>query len=100
MPSNEVMVSAASAWEVATKRQLGRLPSAGPIVAASATHVATLHSEELPVRSNHALLAGSFVTEHRDPFDRMLGVQALIEGIPLLTDDAVFAGVAHIATIW
>ena len=71
-PTNVVLVSAASAWEIATKHRLGKLPGAGPIVAGFVAHLATLRAEELPVRSIHALQAGSFVVEHRDPFDRML----------------------------
>jgi PIN domain nuclease of toxin-antitoxin system len=99
-PSNVIVVSAASAWEIATKHRLGRLPGAGPIVAGFHAHLATLRAEELPVRSIHALRAGSFVVRHRDPFDRMLAAQAMLEGVPLLTDDPAFAAFPGLETLW
>src|ERR1700737_3039178 len=99
-PTNVVIVSAASAWEIATKHRLGRLAGAGPIVAGFAAHLATLRAEELPIRSNHALLAGSFGVEHRDPFDRMLAAQAVVEGIPLLTNDSAFAAFPALKVLW
>jgi len=99
-PTNEVVVSAASAWEIATKFRLGRLPGAGPIVAGFAAHLATLRAEDLPIRSIHALRAGSFVLEHRDPFDRMLAAQAMLEGVPLLTDDPAFSAFPELETLW
>jgi PIN domain nuclease of toxin-antitoxin system len=99
-PDTELLVSAASAWEIATKQRLGKLPSAGPIVGAYAAHLATLRAEELPVTSIHALRAGRFAVSHRDPFDRMLAAQALIEGLVLLSDDPVFAAFSGLETIW
>jgi len=99
-PTNEVLVSAASAWEIATKFRLGRLPGAGPIVVGFAAHLATLRAEELPIRFIHALRAGSFQQEHRDPFDRMLAAQAVVEGIPLLTDDQAFLTFPELKTLW
>jgi len=99
-PTNVVLVSAASAWEIATKHRLGKLPGAGPIVVGFTAHLATLRAEELPVRSVHALRAGSFVTEHRDPFDRMLAAQAVVEGVPLLTNDPAFAAFVELETVW
>jgi PIN domain nuclease of toxin-antitoxin system len=99
-PTNEVVVSAASAWEIATKFRLGRLPGAEPIVAGFAAHLSTLRAEELPIRSIHALRAGSFMLDHRDPFDRMLAAQAMVEGVPLLTDDPAFAAFPELETLW
>jgi PIN domain nuclease of toxin-antitoxin system len=63
---NLVLVSAASAWEIATKYRLGRLPGSGPLIAGYAAHLAILRAEELPIRSAHALKAGTLSTEHRD----------------------------------
>jgi PIN domain nuclease of toxin-antitoxin system len=99
-PTNDVLVSAASAWEIATKYRLGRLRGAGPIVAGFAAHLAMLRAEELPVRSIHALAAGNFAVEHRDPFDRMLAAQAQVEGVPLLTDDPAFSAFPVLRTLW
>ena len=77
-----------------------RPPSAGPILAAFEVHVATLRAEELPVHSRHALKAGSFQIEHRDPFDRVLAAQAILEGVPLLTNDSAFSVFTDLETRW
>ena len=45
-------------------------------------------------------MAGSFAVDHRDPFDRMLAAQALIEGMPLVTDDRAFRLFADLQTLW
>ena len=98
--ANVVLVSPASAWEIATKLRLGKLDGARRIVAAYAAHLATLRATELPIRTGHALTAGSLVSDHRDPFDRMLAAQAIDEGVPLLTDDPAFRSFADLETIW
>jgi len=98
--STAVLVSAASAWEIATKLRLGKLPGAEPIVAGYAAHLRTLRAEELLITSEHALMAGGFELDHRDPFDRMLAAQALVEGVPLLTDDRAFRLFVDLTIIW
>jgi PIN domain nuclease of toxin-antitoxin system len=85
--SNEVLVSAASAWEVATKHRLGRLPAGERIVQNWSTILSELRATDLPVMSAHGLMAGGFTVEHGDPFDRMLAAQAMIEGARLVTAD-------------
>jgi PIN domain nuclease of toxin-antitoxin system len=89
-PANALLVSAASAWEIASKHRLGRLPEAEAVVRGFQRHLTTLQAVELRISVEHALLAGSLPGEHRDPFDRMLAAQALIEGVPLLTVDPIF----------
>ena len=96
----EVLVSAASAWEIATKYRLGKLPGAERIVTGYVAHLATLGARELPVVSAHALAAGLFAVEHRDPFDRMLAAQAIAEGVPLVTADPVMALFPGLLTRW
>jgi PIN domain nuclease of toxin-antitoxin system len=54
---------------------------------------------ELPVSSQHGLAAGRFVSSHKDPFDRLLAAQSLLEDVPLLTADPAFASFG-ISTIW
>lgn len=88
---NEILISAASAWEIATKHRLGRLASGGHIVADWAGALAELRASDVAVTSEHGLLAGGFAAEHRDPFDRMLAAQAIIEGARLVTTDRVMA---------
>ena len=99
-PANVLLVSAVSAWEIATKYRLGKLSQAGPILAGYASHLEVLRAEELPMNSAHALKAGEFATAHRDPFDRMLAAQAIIEGLPLVTDDPAFDCFADLQTVW
>jgi PIN domain nuclease of toxin-antitoxin system len=98
-PDNVVLVSSASAWEIAIKYRLGRLPEAEPVVRAYTKHLDTLRATELAINSEHALLAGSLRVPHRDPFDRMLAAQAVIEGVPLMTNDAAFRAV-RVARLW
>ena len=94
-----VLVSAVSAWEVATKHRLGQLPDASSVVSGYGDHLRRLGVEELPVTSPHALTAGSFEIEHRDPFDRVLAAQALHEGVQLATSDPAFAAFPC-AVVW
>ena len=96
----ELFVSAASAWEVATKHRVGKLPEGEPLVAAWSTHLARLGAREVPVSAAHGLLAGRLDWTHRDPFDRMLAAQAVLEGLPLVTGDRAFAGLPGITVIW
>ena len=88
--SNTLLVSAASAWEIATKSRLGKLDEAEEIVAHYADHLRTLDAQEVPITSEHALAAGLFDAAHRDPFDRMIAAQAHFLGIPVVTKDPAF----------
>jgi PIN domain nuclease of toxin-antitoxin system len=89
--NNQVLVSAASAWEIATKHRLGKLPHADQAVARFAELVAADGFEHLPVNYLHSLKAGGYPGEHRDPFDRVLAAQAELENALLVTLDPVFA---------
>lgn len=82
------LASAASAWEIATKCRLGKLPGSRAVVADYAGAMHGLQATPLPVTAEHALKAGSWDVEHRDPFDRMLAAQAIFEDLPLATTDA------------
>ncbi len=97
--ANTLLVSSASAWEIATKHRLGRLVGAEAVVAGYRRNLQRLGGLELPISSEHALRAGAFTVAHRDPFDRMLAAQAQIEGVPLLTEDRAFAAF-DVTCIW
>lgn len=84
---NEILVSAASAWEIATKHRLGKLPEAGGAISSFDALVAADRFDHLPVNRLHGLAAGGYAVDHRDPFDRMLAAQAKIEGLTLVTND-------------
>lgn len=94
-----VLVSAASAWEIATKVRIGKLPDADVVASDVSAAIAGQGFEELPVRVLHAQRAGELPGPHRDPLDRMLAAQAQIEGVPIVSADAVFDtfGVKRIA---
>ncbi|MEM9606926.1 MAG: type II toxin-antitoxin system VapC family toxin [Actinomycetota bacterium] len=99
-PTNVVLVSAASAWELSTKFRLGRFPEAEPLVAQYQLVVEQLRAENLPIEAAHALRAGSLVWSHRDPFDRMLAAQALLSDAVLVTRDRAFAELGGLRLVW
>jgi len=87
---NDIVVSAASAWEIATKFRIGTLADAGSVAHDVA---ATLISEgfgELPISVRHAQRAGDLGGRHKDPFDRMLIAQALMENLMLVSNERAF----------
>lgn len=90
-PANELHVSAASAWEIATKEAAGRLrlPASAQDWLSDARHLADV--ELLPMTFLHAIRAGALPPLHRDPFDRMLVAQAQLEDLTLLTADPKIA---------
>lgn len=85
--SNTILVSSASAWEIATKHRLGRLPEASVLVQDMAGWFERAGLVELPMTIAHAQRAGSLHQPHRDPFDRMLAAQSLLENVPILGRD-------------
>ncbi|TLD43905.1 MAG: hypothetical protein FAZ92_03839 [Accumulibacter sp.] len=97
--ANTVLVSAASAWEIATKHRLGKLSLAGEAVARFNELVELDAFQHLPVTYLHALWAGAQAAEHRDPFDRMLAAQSELEGVPLISCDTAFASF-RVQTVW
>lgn len=88
--TDSVFVSAASAWEIATKFRLGKLPGAAVIVDDIAGAVASQAFDGLPVTLAHAQRAGTLPGGHRDPFDRMLTAQAQAEDLALITNEKLF----------
>ena len=98
--SNDLVVSAASAWEIATKHRLGKLGQADGLVAAYPSHLSRLGARELPITGAHALLAGGLAWDHRDPFDRMIAAQAMLEGLPVVTGDEALRALDGLATCW
>ena len=88
----EVLVSAASAWELAMKVRLGKLPEAAPLTHRFAESLAEQDFKPLPIGLEHGRLGGLLPGPHRDPFDRILAAQALLENLPLVTADPAFAG--------
>ena len=89
-PENELLFSAASIWDVAIKRGLGRSDfQADPRVLRRG--LLDNGYSELPILSDHVVAIDSLPNMHNDPFDRLLVTQATVEGITLLTADSVVA---------
>jgi PIN domain nuclease of toxin-antitoxin system len=84
-PDHEVVVSAASIWEAAIKRALGKLRFETPGLSDALTRGSI---RVLPITAEHALAAGDLPRHHDDPFDRMLVAQAMAEGLTLITRNA------------
>jgi len=87
---NAVVVSAASAWEIATKVRIGKLPGAIDVAADIPGCLAHQQFQSLDITVLHAQRAGRLPGDHRDPFDRMLIAQAQIEDLPIVTNDEIF----------
>ncbi len=87
-PSTELIVSAASAWEIATKYRLKRLPDAKPILTDFDEVIRRLDAKMMAISHTHALHSGGYLQDHADPFDRILAAQSELERIPLVSRDA------------
>jgi PIN domain nuclease of toxin-antitoxin system len=98
-PDEDVFVSAASAWEIATKTRLGKLSAPKALLADFAGAVETLGFLPLPIGLRHGQEAGQLPGAHRDPFDRMLAAQSRVERLTLVSADPAFRDLGVIA-VW
>jgi PIN domain nuclease of toxin-antitoxin system len=89
-PENQLLLSAASSWEIAIKYALGKLPLPVPPLNYVLSRMETSGTSPLAIQHSHALQAGSLPRHHADPFDRLLIAQAQLEGVPILTSDRQF----------
>lgn len=89
-PGNDRLISAATVWEIAIKVGKGRLPLSKPFRVWMDTAIADLGLTLLPITLEHAGRQSVLPGHHRDPFDRLLISQALVEGIPIVGGDAIF----------
>ena len=90
-PANAIFVSAASAWEFATRLRIGKWQSVADIVANLPRYLEESDFIELPIRADHARMAGIMDNPHRDPFDRMIVAQARIEDMIVVSGDPALA---------
>jgi len=88
--ANIILVSAASAMEIATKFRIGKLPGAGLLTRNFEAILADQGFTELPISVSHARIAGTLTIDHKDPFDRFLIAQAQIEGVILISNEVLF----------
>jgi len=85
--ANVALVSAASAWEISTKHRIGKLPGAARLAADFDAVIAGRQFTTLPISTQHGRLAGAFSAEHKDPFDRMIAAQGLLEAAIIVSND-------------
>jgi PIN domain nuclease of toxin-antitoxin system len=89
-PEHQLFLSAASAWEIAFKYALGKLPLPLPPLEYVLGRMETSGTAPLPIQHSHALQAGGLPLHHADPFDRLLIAQAQLERLTILTADQQF----------
>ena len=99
-PATAVVVSAATAWEIGTTFRRGKLDGAQAVVHGYHDHLRRLRARELPITERHALTAGSMTWDHRDPFDRLIAAQCMIESLALCTGDAALRAFPGLRVIW
>lgn len=87
---NTIFVSAASAWEIATKVHLGKLPTAADLTTDFAGYLQRERFQILAISGEHAIRAGLLPGPHKDPFDRMLIAQAQAENMPIVSNESLF----------
>jgi len=88
---NELLLSAASIWEILVKVQIGKLLLPLPAGSYMRRQLAANQVQVLPVRFEHVLRLEQLPLHHRDPFDRILVAQALEEKLPIVSCDPWFA---------
>lgn len=89
-PDNQIFVSSVTAWEIATKYRIGKIPEAKELIESYSKILQKARFNELNVTTLHSLRSGLLPIIHRDPFDRMLMAQAELENLPIITHDSAF----------
>lgn len=97
---HHLVASAATGYELAYKHRLGRLPELDTLLLGYSRHVGELCNEELSVTGAHALTAGQLEWAHRDPFDRLLASQAIVESMVIITADRAFHEFPLVEALW
>jgi PIN domain nuclease of toxin-antitoxin system len=88
-PANDVLISAASYWEIAIKISLGKYHLPGSFEAWMQHQIQVNEFEILPITISHAALLSTLPFHHKDPFDRLLIAQALVENLSIISMDKV-----------
>lgn len=99
-PENVLCASAVTAFELSYKHRLGQLPGIEALFVGYRRHVLELVSEEIPITGVHALEAARLDWPHRDPFDRMIAAQAIVDGLAVITADEALHEFEPLATVW
>ena len=99
-PGNTLLVSAATAWEMAIKHRAGRWPEAEILLAQHDDLTIRLGAQTLEITAAAAVRAGGLDWAHGDPFDRMLAAQSLLHHAVLVTRDPVFSELKGLSLLW
>jgi PIN domain nuclease of toxin-antitoxin system len=86
-----LFLSIVSPWEIQIKQQLGKLELESPLADMLDAHLGSRSIQLLPIELSHIERLGTLEQHHRDPFDRMLIAQALVEGLSIISADSAFA---------
>src|SRR5436190_22312000 len=87
---NVLFLSTASLWEMGIKTSIGKLTLPGPFGSVVRPCLTTANIQVLAIKLEHVEAVASLPFHHKDPFDRMLAVQCLVEGMPVLSADTIF----------
>jgi PIN domain nuclease of toxin-antitoxin system len=87
---NDLMLSAASSWEIVIKHALGKLRLPEPPDRFIPSRLQAFRTGALSIEHQHVLRVGALPSHHRDPFDRLLVAQAQVERMPIVTADPIF----------
>ena len=96
---NTLYLSAASGWEIAIKARLGKLRLPDDVRGYVSEQISINAIQVLPIEMSHALQVYTLPDHHRDPFDRILVAQSLVEQLPILTIDPLIAQYP-VGTVW
>jgi PIN domain nuclease of toxin-antitoxin system len=94
-----IFVSAASVWEITTKHRLGKLPGASAVIGDLADVIDSQGFVALPISVRHGQAAGALPGPHRDPFDRVLIAQAMLDDLVLVSNERAF-GAYGVQLLW
>ena len=89
-PLNVVMLSLVSCWEMAIKCRIGKLDLGGPFELIVPQEISASRMQVLPITFTHIQQTVDLPLHHREPFDRLLIAQALVEGVPFLSNEQLF----------
>ena len=98
-PTNEILVSAASAFEIALEYRLGKWPEIADLALGFSELITAQRMTIIGVTASHASMAGQLPGPHRDPFDRLLAAQSQLEDAPILTVDTMI-GALGATVLW
>ncbi len=89
-PKSQIFVSMVSAYEIAFKVQIGKLPNCAPLVPIFSETMFTQGFVQLEATVRHGIEGGRLPLHHRDPWDRVLIAQALGEELTMVSNEAIF----------